>query len=257
MFSLRTPGVLALASVRAHGNMAANSGTEGAYNRGRFMRRFVDLQATNAQLALAMVKHESNVRVLNGDLQEQYQIMLSIDALITSVRKRFVAVTFAGCPPVFLAGLTEIGGEDPVVGAVHSGFMGISLNIVPNAIKEMRETKKVKVEETLEVVVGPGICGEHYEFGTALAYKLFAKYPAQIREIRGTDKCWLDLPGIIRIQAIDAGVSPKRISISSYCTWNDNAFLFDARRENMRPNDPENPIKSGIAMIGILEKTAA
>ena len=92
MFSLKTPGVLALTSVRAHGDMKGSSGTEGVRNREKFMRKFVDFQVPNSRLALARVEHRSKVRILNGNLAERYQVMEEVDALITDKKNTFIGV---------------------------------------------------------------------------------------------------------------------------------------------------------------------
>ena len=255
MFSFKTPGILALASVRENGDMKGSSGIDGTRNRERFMRKFVEFQLHKAKLAMARVEHGSKIRILNGNLQERYQIMNDVDALITDRAGLFIGVTYADCPSVFLVGQASEETRHkvkPVISIVHSGYKGTALNIVPKTINVMREQKGVE-EKTLEAVIGPSICGNHYEFKKEKAFELFSDYPDQIKVAEASDKCLLDIPGIIRLQLIKAGVSPERITISPFCTWSDNSFLFSARREKMNPDDPINPVKACIALIGIAD----
>ncbi|MDX6766948.1 MAG: polyphenol oxidase family protein [Candidatus Methylacidiphilales bacterium] len=90
-------------------------------------------------------------------------VIPGVDGLITDVPNLTLIIRVADCAPVFLV--------DPVrkvVGLVHSGRRGTSLNIVPGAIARMVRNCGCDVAD-LHAVIGPCIRPPHYEVDFAAA----------------------------------------------------------------------------------------
>lgn len=118
------------------------------------------------------------------------------DALVTTTRGLGLMVRVADCVPVVLA--------DPatgVIGAVHAGRAGVSLDIVARAVGRMRAAGA----ERLVGWIGPRVCGGCYEVPHELRAEVAAAQPSTFASTTwGTPS--LDLGAGVRAQLEAAGV---------------------------------------------------
>jgi YfiH family protein len=113
------------------------------------------------------------------------------DALITDRPGIMLAVRTADCLPILIA--------DPskrAVAAVHAGWRGTVLGIVPKTMKAMQEQFGSRPED-LVVVVGPGIGGCCFEVGPEVAVQ-FSEFFPERRDLSGRSK--IDLVETVRRQ---------------------------------------------------------
>lgn len=142
------------------------------------------------------------------------------DATFTSVPGLALGVLSADCPAVLIA--------DPdagVVGAAHSGRVGMAGGVVPALVDAM--TSAGADPASMYAVIGPAICGRCYEVPAAMRDEVGAKVPGSACTTRdGTPG--LDLPAGISGQLARLGV--RRVHRDGRCTAED-ADLYSYRRD--------------------------
>ncbi|QIG42594.1 polyphenol oxidase family protein [Nocardioides anomalus] len=90
------------------------------------------------------------------------------DALVTTRRGLGLMVRAADCVPVLLADAAA-----GVVGAVHAGRVGVSIDVVGRTVERMRELGATD----LQAWVGPHVCGRCYEVPADLRDEVAAVVP--------------------------------------------------------------------------------
>ena len=137
------------------------------------------------------------------------------DGLVTDEPCLCLTIYYADCIPVLL--------YDPkrrAIGAVHSGWRGTSLCIVPKAIGKMARLYGTDPADVL-AAVGPGIgpcCFEtHDDVPAAMIGQLGSEAEPFCRP-NGRGKFNVDLKGILRREMIRAGVLPDHIETLELCT---------------------------------------
>lgn len=238
-FFKKYPGVVALASLRGHGNMKFTEYKEGEANREFFRDRFLD---PNSKLVLADVDHGSSVTTIYSKNFQHFEKVVKTDALIASnIKNLHLGITFADCPFVFLLDPVE-----KIYAVVHCGWKpvvgGILYNVFNKILKMGSNPKNIRAS------IGPGICQKCYEFGKKDADIFFRLYREFIHNSRKPGKCHIDLKGIIKYQLVEElSISRSNTEISNDCTCCDKDIYFSYRGEKM---DPEY-VKAGIALIGL------
>jgi YfiH family protein len=139
------------------------------------------------------------------------------DALVTDVPGIALCARTADCVPVLLHDAAQ-----GVVGAVHSGRLGLAAGVVPAAIGAMRELGAAEITG----VIGPHICGGCYEVPAAMRDEVAAIVPATFAcTTRGTPS--LDIGAGVRAQLVDNGCP---VVDRSACTMH-TAGLHSYRRD--------------------------
>ncbi|WP_219417138.1 peptidoglycan editing factor PgeF [Pseudonocardia nigra] len=141
------------------------------------------------------------------------------DAAVTALPGVGLAVLAADCVPVLLA--------DPgagVVGAAHAGRVGSAAGVLPATVAAM-EALGARVG-SVEVLLGPAICGGCYEVPEAMRAEMDARLPGSaVRTRRGTPG--LDLRAGLYHQLTALGVG--RIGGDPRCTL-ETRDLYSHRR---------------------------
>jgi YfiH family protein len=141
----------------------------------------------------------------------------SADALVTSRRGLGLMIRVADCVPVLLA--------DPVsgvVGAVHSGRIGTTLDVTGKTVARMRTLGAGDITAW----IGPHVCGRCYEVPAQLRDEVAAVVPATWSETSwGTPA--LDLGAGVAAQLAAAGVPAVHVD---RCTLEDDQ-LHSYRRD--------------------------
>jgi polyphenol oxidase len=145
------------------------------------------------------------------------------DALVTTEPNLGLVALAADCVPVLLADPT--GG---VVSAVHAGRVGARIGVVVSALQRMLEAG-AKLDR-VEVLLGPGVCGQCYEVPPEMQKDVEAHLPGSAcRTRQGT--AGLDLRAGLWEQLAAAGVA--RIGVDPRCTV-ESPELFSHRRDGAR-----------------------
>ncbi len=139
------------------------------------------------------------------------------DALVTTRRGLGLMVRVADCVPVLLA--------DPgvgVIGAVHAGRLGMSLDIVGRTVARMRAVGADRVHAW----IGPHVCGRCYEVPEEMRREVVSAVPAAMSETSwGTPA--LDLGAGVAAQLAAAGATATHVD---RCTLEDEQ-LHSYRRD--------------------------
>ncbi len=149
------------------------------------------------------------------------------DAAVTAVPGVALAVLAADCVPVLLA--------DPgagVVGAAHAGRVGAAAGVLPAVLDAM--TGLGARPGSVEVLLGPAVCGRCYEVPAAMRAEVDAALPGSASVTRrGTPG--LDLRAGLRRQLVALGVG--RIGADPRCTA-ESPDLYSHRRATAEGTAP-------------------
>lgn len=163
------------------------------------------------------------------------------DAIVTTGSRQAVWVCTADCTPALIG--------DGVTGqaaAVHAGWRGTALAILPETVKRMQAAGSLR--QNLRVALGPAIAGEVYQVSTSVAVEVgkslfpeIADEAALLDHLQALDPSPLlpdDTPGRVRLdvrrvnerQLLQMGLQPEHIEIAPHCTYQDPARFFSYRR---------------------------
>ncbi|MGB5635702.1 MAG: peptidoglycan editing factor PgeF [Waterburya sp.] len=176
--------------------------------------------------------------------QENYNNSLAeADGIISDRSEQSVWVASADCTPVLIGDL----GTGQVC-AIHAGWRGTALKIVPQAIA--RFLKFGSHQANLRIAIGPAIAGEVYQVDERVAIKVSqsiisdaerktdAEILTELKDIPNKPilddelpgKVRLDVPRVNQIQLEQLGINSEQIAIAPYCTYQQSARLFSYRR---------------------------
>lgn len=140
-----------------------------------------------------------------------------VDAAVTALPGRVLAVQSADCVPVLLA-------APGAIGVAHAGRVGVLEGVIPAVVAALRQ---VAQPGPLRAVLGPAIGGCCYEVPAELYAAAEARQPGiGARTTWGTPA--LDLPRAVRDQLTAAGVSV--LGPSAPCTYGEET-CFSHRRD--------------------------
>lgn len=168
------------------------------------------------------------------------------DAVMTIAPQQATWVCTADCTPVLIG--DETTGQ---VAAIHAGWRGTALRIVPETIQRM-QAQGSKLEN-LRIALGPAIAGAVYQVTTHVAAEVgrslalstkddFAENDdallAHLRTMEPPPILPDDAPGRIRLdvrrinalQLLELGISPEQMAIAPHCTYQEPERFFSYRR---------------------------
>lgn len=168
------------------------------------------------------------------------------DGLVTEQGEQAVWVCSADCTPVLIADVAT--GQ---VAAIHAGWRGTALKIVPQAIARMQQQGTQL--SNLRVAMGPAIAGAVYQVSETVA----AEVGATIAEIAQSEvasailalhqipnspilpdpdpgRARLDVRRVNALQLEQLGLSPEQIAIAPHCTYQDSDNFFSYRRTKQK-----------------------
>ncbi|MDO4911119.1 MAG: peptidoglycan editing factor PgeF [Corynebacterium sp.] len=139
------------------------------------------------------------------------------DALVTTTPGVALAVMVADCVPILLS-------SEQCVAAVHAGRMGARNGILTKTIDIMRDLGA----ESIHCLMGPAICGKHYEVPAFMAMDVEEHLPgSQCQTEQGTTG--LDLRAGLLAQFVEHSGS-SLIDVDWRCTYESPEF-FSYRRD--------------------------
>ena len=220
-FSTRSSGAPDLeASSLNLGDSSWDSPPRVRENRRRYLSA---LHLEDALLVTLHQVHSDRVHIIK-DISNQWN-QAEGDALVTRVENVALSVQVADCLPVLIA--------DPVmnaVAAVHSGWRGTLLGILPQTIREMERTFHSD-PSTLMAAIGPGIRACCFEVGHEVADRFEEAYPGCCSAADRSGKSLLDLGKVLDDQMHLAGIRPEhRYDLGACTRCNPNEF-FSYRAE--------------------------
>lgn len=171
--------------------------------------------------------HGTAGMVLDRPVQSGQVLSGEWDAILTNQRGVLVTVRTADCVPVLM-----YDEKTNVVAAVHAGWRGALGGIVRKTV-DLLHRRFATEPGTVLVGIGPSIGPCCYEVDEPLVGHVQARIHAWERLVwRVTGgKARLDLPGLIRQQAVEAGVHGDAIDTVGLCTACRPDLFYSYRRD--------------------------
>jgi len=149
----------------------------------------------------------------------------AVDGLATSSSGLPLAVMAADCPILLMSGE-----EGAAVAAVHSGRRGTLVDIAAAALSMLCELSVPPGD--VYASIGPAIGPCCYEVGEKVRRDFETAFPWAGDLFRiSAGRLFFDLPGALKRQLVDAGVSPGRIFDCGLCTVCHGDLFYSYRRE--------------------------
>jgi len=168
------------------------------------------------------------------------------DGLVSEQTEQAIWVCSADCTPVLIGDV-----ETGQVAAIHAGWRGTALKIVPQAIVRMQAQGTRLVN--LRVAMGPAIAGEVYQVSETVAAEVGATIshinPTHVTESIATllelpnspilpdpeaGRARLDVRRVNTLQLEQLGLSGEQIAIAPHCTFQDPENFFSYRRTKQK-----------------------
>lgn len=174
-------------------------------------------------------------------LPEDGDALPEADAVMTLMPQQAAWVCTADCTPVLIA--DSLTGQ---VAAVHAGWRGTALGIVPETIRQMRVMGSQL--EHLRVALGPAIAGSVYQVTRSVALEvsrslsqilalpedviahLQSLQPPPVLPDEEAGKVRLDVRQIIALQLLELGLNAEQFAIAPHCTYQEPERFFSYRR---------------------------
>lgn len=199
-------------------NLALHVGDHAEAVRANREALCVRVKATG--LAVLSAVHGADVAVV-----DQPGEAVGVDAVITRTPGLGVVALGADCVTVAV-----IGDDDLTVAAVHCGWQGLVLGVLPAAIARMADMGVAPVQ----IILGPSICGSCYPVPLDRVDHVSSSCSDQVAR-SSLVECPDGQPGIdvregLRAQVIEFGVSADLVLSVGGCTFEDPE-LFSYRRD--------------------------
>jgi polyphenol oxidase len=174
------------------------------------------------------------------------------DGGVSDKADRAIWVATADCNPVLIA---DRGTKQ--VAAVHAGWRGTALEIVPAAVRRLQDRGANLAD--IVVAIGPAIAGEVYQVSTQVGAEVCRTIvdidettAASADGIEAVVSAALSLPNsplltdsqphrvrldVRRVNALQLekmGIDPSHIAVSDACTFRDDDRFFSYRREKLK-----------------------
>jgi polyphenol oxidase len=166
------------------------------------------------------------------------------DGLVSDQSLQAVWVASADCTPVLI-----VDDKTGRVAAIHAGWRGTSLKIVPQAIKRM-QAQGSKLQD-LRIAMGPAIAGEVYQVSEQVAAEvgnsiipqkdekaivaaLYELVNSPLLPDPEPGRVRLDVRRVNALQMEQLGISPEQVAIAPYCTYQTPEYFFSYRREKQK-----------------------
>ncbi|KAB8317237.1 peptidoglycan editing factor PgeF [Tolypothrix campylonemoides VB511288] len=170
--------------------------------------------------------------------------LVSGDGLISDQPLQALWVATADCTPVLIADH-----KTGYVSAIHAGWRGTALKIVPQAVTRM-QAQGSKLQD-LRIAMGPAIAGEVYQVSEQVAAEVGASITPQndekaivaaLYELANSPLLSDPNPGRVRLdvrrvnalQLEQMGISLEQVAIAPYCTYQTPEYFFSYRREKQK-----------------------
>jgi polyphenol oxidase len=170
------------------------------------------------------------------------------DGLVSHQVNQAVWVCSADCTPALIGDLAT--GQ---VAAVHAGWRGTALKILPTAIAHLQAQGSQL--RNLRIALGPAIAGEVYQVSTTVAAQVGSTVLAEassnealepileaVQQVPNTPiladpqpgRARLDVRRVNQLQLERLGISPEQITIAPYCTYQTPEYFFSYRRTRQK-----------------------
>lgn len=152
------------------------------------------------------------------------------DGMLTTQPQAFLGIATADCVPILL-----IAPKKRLAGALHAGWRGTQQAICLRGVERCAELWQIAPDQ-LWAALGPSIDGCCYEVGREVGEPLAGRWDAErgVAWRRSSDKGYLDLRLINRVQLLHAGLPAEQIQRVGGCTSCRADEFASYRREGAR-----------------------
>ena len=222
------------------------------FSHGFFTRHFYEytlrdltkVLTPDAELYRTKQVHGKHI-VTPSEIAQTETELVEADGLFSDGKKQALWVASADCTPALIADV-----HTGQVAAVHAGWRGTALSILPKAID--RFFQKGSDLSNLRVALGPAISGEVYQVSETVAAQVGASlFPLDVTipsaEKKILEQLWqyqpspllpdsqpekvrLDVRRVNSLQLEKMGFHPEQIAIAPYCTYQQPKQFFSYRR---------------------------
>jgi len=144
------------------------------------------------------------------------------DAVMTDRPGLLLSIRTADCLPILIADLGK-----RVVAAVHAGWRGVVLGILPKTVQAMQDRFGSRIDD-LRMVAGPGIGACCFEVGPEVAVQFRGFFPERSDL---SERANVDLFEATCRQLRQLGVEESQIVLSRLCTCSDGSKFHSYRRD--------------------------
>ncbi len=195
-------------------NLGHNTGVDNQEIEGNIDHFLSKYEIPENQLAMASQVHGRNITyVTTGGIYKD------TDALITDTPGIMLGIRVADCAALLLADI-----KNSVISAVHAGWRGAALGVLPDTIEEMKF--RGADPESISAFISPCLSDSIFEVGEEVA----EQFPSEFVDYKSFVKPHLDLKGFLKHQLMNDGVPEHNIDMDKGCTLSDNSF-YSYRRE--------------------------
>jgi polyphenol oxidase len=159
-------------------------------------------------ICMPLQRHTDIVWLLN-----EGRLPVTADAVVTRKPGILIGVQVADCVPMLLHDRSK-----SIVGAVHAGWRGTSLQILKKTISLMSEHFGSDPRD-MKVAFGPSIKGHCYQVDSEVNDAVMSATGPGDYAVRKNDKFCVDLASANMIQALSSGIPSQNIWISPECTY--------------------------------------
>ncbi|HEY9736864.1 MAG TPA: peptidoglycan editing factor PgeF [Trichocoleus sp.] len=165
------------------------------------------------------------------------------DAVVSADLEQSVWVCTADCNPVLIAD-----GQTGQVAAIHAGWRGTSLEIVPLTVKRLLASGSCL--QDLRVAMGPAIAGSVYQVSTQVAAAVGRTIAPEAADLEDEalvqwlqqqtspallsdsepGRARLDVRQVNAMQLAQLGFAPEQVAIAPHCTYQEPDRFFSYRR---------------------------
>jgi hypothetical protein len=161
------------------------------------------------------------------------------DGLLTEQPQQAAWVCSADCTPVLIGDVAT--GQ---VAAIHAGWRGTALKIVPQAIAQM-QSQGSRLPD-LRIALGPAITGTVYQVAESVALEVVSTIHVAAADLDGVrqlpnspvledselGRVRLDVRRVNALQLDQMGIQPEQVAIAPHCTFQEPELFFSYRRTN-------------------------
>jgi YfiH family protein len=169
--------------------------------------------------------HEDRILILDDTMPDFHNP--GYDGIITNKPGIAIGIKTADCVPIFLVDRVK-----HIIGAIHAGWKGTSLNIAAKAICVLVKRFESKTEDII-AIIGPSIGPCCYEVDEAV-WTTMEEDPDRdlfFKESRKAKRWMLDLPKANQQQLLRTGISPGNVISAGICTSCHKETFFSHRGE--------------------------
>ncbi|HLS20132.1 MAG TPA: peptidoglycan editing factor PgeF [Bacillota bacterium] len=147
-----------------------------------------------------------------------------VDGLITRAKDVLCTAFFADCVPLYF-----FDPKSKYIGIAHAGWRGTVLGIGQRMVETFQSLGVLK--ENLLVSIGPCISGEKYEVDETVIKEIPKQFLKSVTKQKQNKKYLLDLKRLNSEILLHSGILRHNISITNYCTHQNDDLFFSYRRD--------------------------